>query len=151
MKTYLIGHNNLINGFRPAVTHPTRRLCFLRAYVSWSYQPMTGLPQFGPSNGYKVVFFTDFRRSPYQIPVTPDHLLVKRLLQYTPLWWKILDEDGDNSIIEVLSFCCFRWTTNRNKEATSRSSTALPQSTQQTVQSITDWTIGMKTYLLNWP
>ena len=34
---YLIGHNNLINGFRPAATHPSRRLCFLRAYDSWLY------------------------------------------------------------------------------------------------------------------
>ena len=27
--TYLIAHNNPINGFRPAVTHPSRRPCFL--------------------------------------------------------------------------------------------------------------------------
>ena len=43
--TYLIGHNNPINGFRPAATHPSRRFCSLRAYASWLHQSMTGLPQ----------------------------------------------------------------------------------------------------------
>ena len=33
--TYLIGHNNPFNGFWPAATHTSRRLCSLRAYVSW--------------------------------------------------------------------------------------------------------------------
>ena len=42
--TYLIGHNNPINGFRPAATRPSRRLCFLRAYARWLHQSMTGLP-----------------------------------------------------------------------------------------------------------
>ena len=65
--TYLIGHNNSINGFRPAATHTSRRLCFLRAYVSWLHQSMTGLPRFGLSNGCKVVLFADIRRSPHQI------------------------------------------------------------------------------------
>ena len=65
--TYLIGHNNPINGFRPAATHPSRRLCFLRAYASWLHQSMTGLPRFDLSNRCKVVLFADFRRSPHQI------------------------------------------------------------------------------------
>ena len=34
---YLIDHNNSFNGFRPAATDPSRRLCFLRAYASWSH------------------------------------------------------------------------------------------------------------------
>ena len=42
--TYLIGHNNPINGFRPAATHPSRRFCFLCAYASWLHQSMTGPP-----------------------------------------------------------------------------------------------------------
>ena len=41
--TYLIGHNNPINGFQPAAIHPSRRLCFLRAYASFSHQSMTGV------------------------------------------------------------------------------------------------------------
>ena len=45
--TYLIGHNNPINGVRPAATHPSRCLCFLRAYASWLHPLMTGLPRFG--------------------------------------------------------------------------------------------------------
>ena len=65
--TYLIGHNKPINGFRPAATHLSRRLCLLRAEASWSH------PSFGPSNGYKVFRFDDFRRSPHQIPVLPEH------------------------------------------------------------------------------
>ena len=64
--TYLIGHNNPINGFRPAATHSSRRLCSLRAYASW-------LPLFGLSNGCKVVLLADFRRSPHQIPVSPEY------------------------------------------------------------------------------
>ena len=44
--TYLKGHNNPINGFRPVATHLSRRLCFLRAYTSWSHQLMTGFPRF---------------------------------------------------------------------------------------------------------
>ena len=71
--TYLIGHNNPINGFRPAGTYPSRRLCFLRAYASWLHQSMTGLPRFGLSNGCKVVLFADFRRSPHPIPALPEH------------------------------------------------------------------------------
>ena len=31
--TYLIGNNNPINGFRPAATYTSRRLCCLRAYT----------------------------------------------------------------------------------------------------------------------
>ena len=53
--TYLIGHNNQINGFRTAATHPSWRLYFLRAYASWLHLSMTGLPRFGFSNGYKVI------------------------------------------------------------------------------------------------
>ena len=68
--TYLIGHNNPINGFRPAATLPSRSFCSLRAYASWLHQSMTGLLRFDPSNGYKIVFFTDFHRSPHQIPVS---------------------------------------------------------------------------------
>ena len=49
--------NNPISGFRPVVTHSSRRLCFLSAYVSWSHQSMTGIPLFSPSNGYKVFLF----------------------------------------------------------------------------------------------
>ena len=49
--TYLNGHNNPINRFRPVATHPSRCLRFLRVYASWSHQTMTGLPRFGPSNG----------------------------------------------------------------------------------------------------
>ena len=71
--TYLIGHNNPINGFRPAATHPSRRFCSLRAYASWLHQSMTGFLRFGLSNGCKVVLFADFRRSPHQIPVSPKH------------------------------------------------------------------------------
>ena len=71
--TYSIGHNNSINWFRPAATHPCRRLCFLRAYASWLHQSMIGLPRFGLSNGCKVVLFADFRRSPHQIPILPEH------------------------------------------------------------------------------
>ena len=71
--TYLIGHNNPINGFRPAATPPSRRLCFLRTYGSWLHQSMTGLPQIGTSNEYKVVLFANFRRSLHQIPISPDH------------------------------------------------------------------------------
>ena len=48
--TYLIGHNKPINGFRPAATHPSRRLCFLCAYAT-----MSGLPRFGLSNRYKYI------------------------------------------------------------------------------------------------
>ena len=73
MKTYLIGNNNPINGFRPAATHPSRRLCFLRAYASWLHQSMTGFPRFGLSNGYKIVLFADFRRSPEQPPQYERH------------------------------------------------------------------------------
>ena len=69
----LIGHNNPINGFRLAATHLSRRLGFLCAYDTWSHQSMTGLPRFGPSNGYKVVLFFDFRRCPHQIPVSPEY------------------------------------------------------------------------------
>ena len=72
--TYLIGHKNPINGFRPAATHSYRRFCFLRVYASWLHQSMTGLPRFGPSNGYKVILFADFRRYPHQKPVSPEHL-----------------------------------------------------------------------------
>ena len=73
--TYLIGNNNSINGFRPAATHPYRRLCFLHAYASFLHQSMTGLRRFGLSNGCKVVLFADSRRSPHtpQIPVSPEH------------------------------------------------------------------------------
>ena len=71
--TYLIGHNNPINGFRPAATLPSRRFCFLHAYVSWLHQSMTGLPRYDLCNGCKVVLFADFRRSPHQIPVSPEH------------------------------------------------------------------------------
>ena len=53
--TYLIGHNNSFNGFRPAATHPSRRLCFLCAYGCRSHQWMTRLPRYGLSNGYNVV------------------------------------------------------------------------------------------------
>ena len=73
VSTYLIGHNNPINGFRPAAIHPSRRLCFLRAYSSRSHQSMAGLPRFVPSNGHKVVLFADFRRSPHQIPVSLEY------------------------------------------------------------------------------
>ena len=69
--TYLIGHNNQINGFRTAATHPSWRLYFLRAYASWLHLSMTGLPRFGLSNGYKVALFADFRRFPHQISVSP--------------------------------------------------------------------------------
>ena len=70
---YLIGHNNPINGFRPAATLPSRRFCSLRAYASWLHQSMTGHPRFDLSNGCKVVLFADIRRSPHQIPVSPEH------------------------------------------------------------------------------
>ena len=50
--TYLIDHNNPINGFWTAATHSSRRLCFLRAYASWLHKSMTELPRFGHSNGY---------------------------------------------------------------------------------------------------
>ena len=43
--TSLIGHNNPINAFRPAATHPSRRFYSLRAYASWLHQSMTGLPR----------------------------------------------------------------------------------------------------------
>ena len=66
----LIGHNNPINGFRPAATQPSRRLCFLRAFASWLHQSMTGLPRFGLTNGYKVVLFVGFRRTSHQIRCT---------------------------------------------------------------------------------
>ena len=71
--TYLIGHNNPIYGFRPAATLPSRRFCSLRAYASWLHQSMTRLPRFDLSNGFKVVLFADFRRSPHQMPVSPEH------------------------------------------------------------------------------
>ena len=70
---YLIDHNNPINGFRPAATHPSRCLCFLRACANWLHQSMPGLHRFGNSNGSKVAFFVDFRRSPHQILVSPEH------------------------------------------------------------------------------
>ena len=39
--TYLItSNNNPINGLRPAATHPSRSLCFLRAYACWLHQSM---------------------------------------------------------------------------------------------------------------
>ena len=66
--TFLIAHNNPINGFRPDATHPSRRHCSLRVSASWSHQSMTGIPRFGPCNRYKVVLSTDFRRSPHQMP-----------------------------------------------------------------------------------
>ena len=69
----LIGHNNPFNGFQPLATHPSRRLCFLGAYTSWSHQSKAGLPQLGPSNEYKYVRFVDFRRSSHQIYVSPEH------------------------------------------------------------------------------
>ena len=71
--TYLIGHNNPINGFRLAATLPSRRFCSLRGYASWLHQSMTGLPRFDLFNGCRVVLFADFRRSPHQIPVSPEH------------------------------------------------------------------------------
>ena len=57
----------------PTTKHPSRRLCFLRAYASWLHQSIIGFPRFGLSNGYKVTLFTDFRRYPHQIPVSPEH------------------------------------------------------------------------------
>ena len=69
--SYLIGHNNSINAFRHVATHPSSRLCFLRAYSSWSHQSMIGLSRFGSSNGYKVVLFADVHKFSYQIPVSP--------------------------------------------------------------------------------
>ena len=59
--TYLIGHNNPFNGFRPAVTHPSRCLYSWRAYANrwvssiWSFQriqgcPLRRLPQIPASN-----------------------------------------------------------------------------------------------------
>ena len=71
--TYLIGRNNSINGFLPGATHLSRRFCFLCAYTTLLHQSITGLPRFGPSNGCKIYLFLDFRRSPHQIPVSPDH------------------------------------------------------------------------------
>ena len=41
-----MGHNNTIKGFRPAAVHPFRLLCFLKAYIRWLHQSMTGLPRF---------------------------------------------------------------------------------------------------------
>ena len=35
--TYLIGHNNSINGFRPAAIHPSRRFCFLPIHYVLDY------------------------------------------------------------------------------------------------------------------
>ena len=55
--------NNPIKGFRLAVTHPSKRLCFRRAYASW-----TVLLRFGPFNVKKNVRFIDFCRSLHQIP-----------------------------------------------------------------------------------
>ena len=60
--TYLIGHNI-----------PFRRLCFVCANANWSHQSLTGLLRFEPFNGYNDVLFTDFRRSPHQIPVSLEH------------------------------------------------------------------------------
>ena len=58
--TYLTDYNNPINGFRPAATHPSRRLCFLHAFDDraspiWSFQriqgrPVRRLPQIPASN-----------------------------------------------------------------------------------------------------
>ena len=62
--TYLISHKNPINGFRPAATQSSTRLCFLSAFANWSHQSMWGLPRFGPSKGYK---------SSHHIPVSPEH------------------------------------------------------------------------------
>ena len=42
--------------------------------LNWFHQLITGIPRFGPSNGYKGILFTDFRRSLYQIPALPEHL-----------------------------------------------------------------------------
>ena len=67
--TYLNVHNNPINGFQPAATHPSSRLSFLHAYANWSHQSMAGPSRFGPSNGYKIILFTHFCRSPHQIPI----------------------------------------------------------------------------------
>ena len=61
-QTYLIGHNNPINGFRPAATHTSRRFCFLRAYASWLHQSMAMLHRF--------VFPTDRRSS--SLPTSAD-------------------------------------------------------------------------------
>ena len=44
--TYLIGHKYPINKYQPAATHPSGRLCFLRAYTSWSHQSMAGFHRF---------------------------------------------------------------------------------------------------------
>ena len=73
--TYLIGRNILINGFRPAATHSSRLLCFLRTYASWLYQSMTGLPRFGLSSGYNVVLFVDFRNPHIKYPSRQSILL----------------------------------------------------------------------------
>ena len=55
--TYLIGHSNPINGFRPAATHPSRCLYFLCTFAIWLHQSMTGVSRFSLSSGYKVVLF----------------------------------------------------------------------------------------------
>ena len=52
---YLIGHNNSINGFRPAATLLSRRFCSLRAYASWLHQSMTSF--------LDLIFPTDARSS----------------------------------------------------------------------------------------
>ena len=59
-KPYLLDYHNAITEFRPAAAYLSRRLCFSQAYASWRHQSMTGLTWFGPSNGYKVIFFADF-------------------------------------------------------------------------------------------
>ena len=43
LTTYLTALDSSIYGFRLAVTHPSRRLCFLRTYISWSHESMRGL------------------------------------------------------------------------------------------------------------
>ena len=81
--TYIIGHNNPIKGFRPQHILPG-------ASASCAPSPFGYTNRFGLSNEYKVVLFADFRRSPHQIPVSPEHppplhnvYVVEELIQLT--------------------------------------------------------------------
>ena len=59
--TYLIGHNNPINGFWPATTHSSKHLDLVL--------PMHTRPS----------FLADFRRLSHQIPVSPEYPLPYKL------------------------------------------------------------------------
>ena len=71
--TFLIDYNNPFNRFRPDATHPSKRLCCLRACASWSHLSMIGLsrqrsadPRIKYSSRRSILFLTNDIAEPAQ-------------------------------------------------------------------------------------